>query len=176
MIHPQADVQSQSIGEGTDIWQFSIVLSGAKIGANCNINCHCFIENDVVIGDNVTVKAGVQLWDGIEIASDVFIGPNATFANDNLPRSKQYPEQFAKTQIAQGASIGANATILPGLTIGAYSMIGAGSVATKNIPAHSLWIGNPARLQGYICYKGHRLDEQGYCHTCNIHIQLVQPV
>lgn len=143
-IHPTADVKSESIGKGTTVWQFSIILQGAQIGNNCNINCQVFIENDVLIGNNVTIKPGVQIWDGISIEDDVFIGPNVTFTNDLYPRSKQYPARFAKTLIRKGASIGANATILAGVEIGAYAMIGAGSVVTKNVPDHSLWYGNPA--------------------------------
>lgn len=145
MIHRLADVQSEHIGEGTTIWQFCVVLKNARIGKNCNINCQVFIENDVMIGDRVTIKPCVQIWDGITIEDDVFIGPNVTFTNDLMPRSKQYPESFLKTIIKKGASIGANATILPGITIGESAMIGAGSVVTKNIPAKTVWAGNPAR-------------------------------
>lgn len=147
-IHPSADVQTQHIGAGTVVWQFSIILPKARIGKNCNINCHCFIENDVVVGDNVTVKAGVYLWDGIEIEDNAFIGPNATFVNDRYPRSKQYPGQFLKTIIRKGASIGAGAIILGGLEIGAGAMIGAGSVITKNVPPNTKWYGNPAKNMG----------------------------
>lgn len=144
-IHPLADVQSDRIGESTVIWQFCVILKGAIIGDNCNINCQVFIENDVVIGNNVTIKPGVQIWDGITIEDNVFIGPNATFTNDLKPRSKQYPEKFLRTIVKAGASIGANATILPGITIGENAMIGAGSVVLKDIPANTLWVGNPAK-------------------------------
>jgi UDP-2-acetamido-3-amino-2,3-dideoxy-glucuronate N-acetyltransferase len=147
-IHEKADVQSDSIGTGTRIWQFSIVLKGAKIGSNCNINALCFIENDVIIGDNVTVKCGVHLWDGITIEDNVFIGPNATFTNDKYPRSKVYPEQFTRTLVKKRASIGANATILCGITIGENAMIGAGSVVTKDVPDGEVWYGNPATSHG----------------------------
>lgn len=149
-IHPLADVQSTQIGAGTRVWQFSVVLAGAQIGSDCNINCHCFVENDVRIGDRVTVKSGVYIWDGIEVEDDVFIGPNATFVNDPYPRSKQYPEAFARTIIRKGASIGAGATILGGIEIGAYAMIGAGSVVTKDVPPYTKWYGNPARQMGYV--------------------------
>jgi UDP-2-acetamido-3-amino-2,3-dideoxy-glucuronate N-acetyltransferase len=145
IIHPLADVQSKNIGEDTIVWQFCVILKGAKIGNNCNINCQVFIENDVIIGNNVTIKPGVQLWDGITIEDNVFIGANATFTNDLKPRSKHHPENFLKTIVKKGASIGANATILPGLTIGEDSMIGAGSVVLKNIPPNTVWAGNPAR-------------------------------
>jgi UDP-2-acetamido-3-amino-2,3-dideoxy-glucuronate N-acetyltransferase len=145
-IHPLADVQSQDIGSGTHIWQFCVVFAGAKIGANCNICAQVLIENDVVIGDNVTIKSGVQLWDGVRIEDDVFIGPNATFTNDVFPRSKIYPKRFRETTVKAGASIGANATILPGVTIGEKAMVGAGSVVTKDIPAGAVVVGNPAKV------------------------------
>lgn len=147
-IHEKAEVQAESIGEDTRIWQYSIVLKGAKIGSNCNINAHCFIENDVVIGNNVTVKCGVQLWDGITIEDDVQIGPNATFTNDKYPRSKNVNFELKRTIVRKKASIGANATILCGITIGENSMIGAGSVVTKDVPDGELWYGNPAKSHG----------------------------
>lgn len=145
-IHPLSDVKSTKIGEGTYIWQFSVVLDQAQIGKNCNINCHCFIENDVILGDNVTVKSGVYLWDGLRIGDNVFIGPNATFINDKVPRSKKYPEKFLITVIEDGASIGAGSIIMGGIKIGTNSMIGAGSLVTKNVPANQLWYGNPAKF------------------------------
>lgn len=149
-IHPSADVKSQLIGEGTTVWQFVVILAQAHIGRDCNINAHCFIENDVVLGDRVTVKCGVYLWDGLRVADDVFIGPNATFTNDRLPRSKQYPDSFPQTVIERGASIGAGAVILPGLTIGAGAMVGAGAVVTRDVPARALVVGNPARIVRYL--------------------------
>ena len=150
MIHSLADVKTNNIGKGTVIWQFAIILEGAKIGENCNINCHTFIENNVILGDNVTIKSGVYLWDGIEIGDNVFLGPNVTFVNDKYPRSKQYPEEFQSTKIEKSVSIGANATILGGVQIGEYALIGAGSVVTKSVPAYSLVIGNPARIVGKV--------------------------
>lgn len=144
-IHRLADCQSKDIGDGTRIWQFCVVLVGAKIGANCNVCAQVLIEGDVVIGDNVTIKSGVQLWDGLRIGDNVFIGPNATFTNDRLPRSKVPPAEFPTTVIEAGASIGANATILPGITIGSGAMVGAGAVVTKNVPPNTLVVGNPAR-------------------------------
>ena len=158
MIHKLADVQSRNIGKGTHIWQYCVVLKEAVIGSNCNINCQVFIENDVIIGDDVTIKPGVQIWDGLRIASKVFIGPNVTFTNDLVPRSKQYPENFEKTIIEEGASIGANATILAGNTIGKYAVIGAGSVVTKTVGRNELWVGNPARQIGYVTNFGEILD------------------
>ncbi|MGX9460155.1 acyltransferase [Shewanella sp. A14] len=145
MIHKLSDVQSIDIGNDTNIWQFCVVLPQAKIGKECNICSHCLIENDVEIGDRVTIKSGVQIWDGIKVEDNVFIGPNVTFTNDKSPRSKEYPDNFFKTIIKKNASIGANATILPGITVGEFAMIGAGSVVTKNVKPYSTVIGNPAR-------------------------------
>jgi UDP-2-acetamido-3-amino-2,3-dideoxy-glucuronate N-acetyltransferase len=142
-IHPEADVQADSIGEGTTVWQYVVILPGAKIGRNCNICAHCFIENDVVVGDRVTIKSGVYLWDGLRIGNEVHLGPNATFSNDLYPRSKRDFE-YPFTTIEEGASVGANATVLPGVTIGRGAMIGAGAVVTKDIPAFSVAVGNPA--------------------------------
>jgi len=149
-IHKLADVQTTSIGAATTIWQFVVILKGAVIGEGCNINCHCFIENDVIIGDNVTVKCGVYLWDGLRISNNVFIGPNVTFVNDKFPRSQRYPEKFLRTTIASGASIGAGATIMGGIHIGENAMIGAGSLVTKDVEANTLWYGNPARFIKHI--------------------------
>lgn len=143
-IHPLADVSSGSIGAGTRIWQFVVVLKGATIGEDCNICSHCFIENDVIIGNRVTVKCGVQLWDGLRIADDVFIGPNATFANDKFPRSGNRNFQLCTTVVELGASIGAGATILPGVKIGERAMVGAGAVVTQDVPANTVVVGNPA--------------------------------
>lgn len=149
-IHPSSLVNSKKIGPNTKVWAFCNILKGARIGKNCNINDHVFIENDVVVGDNVTIKCGVQLWDGLRVEDDVFVGPNATFTNDNFPRSKKYPNKFLVTTIKKGASIGANATILPGITIGEKAMIGAGAVVTKDVPRNAIVVGNPARITGYI--------------------------
>ena len=156
-IHPLADVQSLKIGKDTKIWQFSIILSEAVIGDNCNINCHVFIENKVSIGNNVTIKSGVQIWDGVSIEDNVFIGPNVTFTNDLFPRSKKYPKDFLKTIIKKGASIGANATIIAGVEIVENSMVGAGSVVTKNIPANTIWYGNPAKSMGILKIDGTKI-------------------
>lgn len=145
-LHPSADVQSASIGSGTRIWQFCVVLPGAIIGADCNICSHCFIENDVRVGDRVTIKSGVQLWDGLTLEDDVFVGPNATFTNDPFPRSRVRPERYARTLVKRGASIGANATILPGVTLGEHCLVGAGAVVTKDVPALAVVVGNPARI------------------------------
>jgi len=153
-IHPTAEVQTDHIGDGTTIWQYCVILKDAIIGKNCNINFNVFIENDVLIGDNVTIKSGVQLWDGLRIGDNVFIGPNATFTNDLIPRSKVYPESFKKTIIEEGVSIGANTTIIAGNVIGKYALIGAGSVITKSVPSFTLWYGNPAIKRGFITRNG----------------------
>lgn len=150
-IHPTAIVEKgASLGEGTRVWAFAHILPGARIGADCNICDGVFIEKDVTIGDRATIKCGVQLWDGITLEDDVFVGPNATFTNDNFPRSKVYPEKFNRTLVRMGASIGANATILSGITIGKSAMVGAGSVVTNDVPPNAIVFGNPARITGYV--------------------------
>lgn len=149
-IHEKALCESTKIGTNTRVWAFAHILPGAVIGTDCNLCDGVFVENDVVLGDRVTVKCGVQLWDGITVEDDVFIGPNATFTNDRFPRSKVYPEAFARTLVRRGASIGANATILPGLEIGAGAMIGAGAVVTRSVPPNAIAVGNPARIVGYV--------------------------
>jgi len=149
-IHPTADVQADAIGKGTRIWQHVVILPGARIGDEGNICAQCFIENDVIIGDRVTVKCGVYLWDGISLGDDVFIGPNVSFVNDKYPRSKQYPDVFLKTRVEDGASIGAGAVVLGGITVGKNAMVGAGSVVTKSVPPYAIVRGNPARITGYV--------------------------
>jgi len=146
-VHALADCQSKHIGEGSRVWQFSVVLAGAVIGRDCNINSHCFIENDVILGDSVTVKCGVYLWDGCRIGDRVFIGPNVTFTNDKQPRSKVYPDAFLPTVVMAGASIGGGAVILPGLTIGRGAMIGAGAIVTRDVPDHAVVYGDAARVR-----------------------------
>ena len=147
-IHPSADVQTKAVGEGTQIWQYTVVLPGARIGRDCNLNAHCLVENDVVIGDRVTLKCGVFLWDGITVEDDVFIGPNATFTNDKFPRSRRKPDIFQRIVLKRGASIGANATILGGVTIGEGAIVGAGSVVTRDVPPGVIVRGNPASVAG----------------------------
>lgn len=144
-IHPLADVQSFNLGARTRVWQYVVILNGASIGEDCNICAHVLIESDVIVGDRVTVKSGVQLWDGVTLEDDVFVGPNVTFTNDRFPRSRQRPPSFERTTVGKGASIGANATILPGIHIGARSMVGAGSVVTRDVPEDAIVYGNPAR-------------------------------
>ncbi len=148
--HPQALVESERVGKGTRVWAFAHVLPGAVIGEDCNVCDHVFVENDVVVGDRVTLKCGVQLWDGIRIEDDVFVGPNATFTNDPFPRSRQHLAAYPPTLIREGASIGANATILCGLTVGRHAMVGAGAVVTRSVPAYAVVVGNPARIVRYV--------------------------
>lgn len=146
MIHPLSDVKSTNIGENTNIWQFCVVFPEARIGTGCNICAYVLIENEVVVGNDVTVKSGVQLWDGVTLEDNVFVGPNVTFTNDLFPRSKNPDWKLCKTVVKKGASIGANATIICGITIGEGAMIGAGSVVTKDVPAGEIWVGNPAKF------------------------------
>lgn len=154
MVHPSSDVQTTSIGIGSRIWQFVVVLPQARIGSDCNICSHCLIENDVVIGDRVTIKSGVQLWDGLRVGDDVFIGPNVTFTNDRFPKSKNVNFKLIGTWIGQGASIGGGATLLPGVRIGAGATVGAGAVVTQDVPPGATVVGNPARLLAQASVKG----------------------
>jgi UDP-2-acetamido-3-amino-2,3-dideoxy-glucuronate N-acetyltransferase len=149
-VHPQALCESATVGTGTRVWAFAHILPRAVIGRDCNICDHVFIENDVVVGDRVTIKSGVQLWDGLRVADDVFIGPNATFSNDKFPRSKAHQATPLMTHLAEGCSIGAGAVVLPGLRIGAKAMVGAGAVVTHDVPARAIVSGSPARIVGYV--------------------------
>lgn len=148
-VHPLADVQTLHIGARTRVWQFVVILPGAVIGEDCNVCSHCFVENDVVVGDRVTVKSGVQLWDGLRLEDDVFVGPNVTFTNDRFPRSRDHSVPFQQTVVRRGASIGGGATILPGVEIGERAMVGAGAVVTRSVPAGAIVVGSPARVIGY---------------------------
>lgn len=148
--HPDSRVEAVDVGPRTRIWAFAHVLAGAKIGADCNICDHTFIEGGAIVGDRVTLKCGVQLWTGVTLEDDVFVGPNVTFTNDSFPRSRRRPERFRATRVRRGASIGANATILPGVTIGPSAMVGAGAVVTRDVPPYAIAFGNPARVTGYV--------------------------
>jgi acetyltransferase-like isoleucine patch superfamily enzyme len=153
-VHALADVAPCDIGPETRVWQFVVIIAGARIGAGCNICAHVLVEGDVQIGDRVTVKSGVQLWDGLRIEDDVFIGPNVSFANDPFPRSRVRPEAFAVTTVCRGASIGSGAVILPGITIGSGAMVGAGAVVTKDVAPGSLVVGNPAKHVKWLSESG----------------------
>lgn len=149
-VHPSAIVETSQIGHGSQIWAFAHLLPGARVGCDANVCDHVFVENDVVVGDRVTIKSGVQLWDGLRVGDDVFIGPNASFVNDAFPRSKQRPDSFLQTTLSDGCSIGAGATILGGLSVGTGAMIGAGAVVTRDVPPFAIVTGNPARIRGYV--------------------------
>lgn len=159
-VHPNGICESSEVGEGTRVWAFAHVLSGARLGADVNVCDGVFIENDVVVGDRCTLKCGVQLWDGIRLADDVFVGPNVTFTNDPFPRSKQYPEAFAQTIVEEGVSIGGGAVILPGRRIGRHAMVGAGAVVTRDVPPFAVVVGNPARIVGYTDSDGRPMAKQ----------------
>lgn len=159
--HSHAIVETDRVGKGTRIWAFAHVLPGAVIGCDCNICDHVFIENDVRVGDRVTVKCGVQLWDGVTLEDDVFVGPNATFSNDPFPRSRRRPAVFSRTLVRAGASIGANATILPGITVGRLAMVGAGAVVTCDVPDRAIMMGNPATVHGYVELSHDSVDGAG---------------
>jgi len=148
--HPNALCESDKIGNGSRIWAFVHVLPGAVIGEDCNLCDGVFVEGDVVVGNRVTVKSGVQLWNGTRLGDDVFVGPNATFTNDRFPRSGQHLDSFPETVVEAGASIGANATLLPGVRIGSGAMVGAGAVITRSVPPNAIVVGNPARIVGYV--------------------------
>ncbi len=164
-VHPQALVETEEIGEGTRVWAFAHVMKGAVVGRNCNICDHAFVESNVTIGDGVTIKNGVAIWDGVSLGDHVFVGPNAVFTNDLNPRAevKKTPEQFVSTVVREGASIGANATIVCGVAIGRYAFIGAGTVVIRDVPAYALVVGNPARQIGFMCECGERLPESLVC-------------
>ena len=174
MIHPSSDVQTVSIGDGSRIWQYCVILPKAAIGAECNICSHVFIENDVSIGDRVTIKCGVQIWDGITIEDDVFIGPNATFTNDLFPQIKKLHKELCRFQVESHAVIGANATILPGLVIGRGAMVAAGAVVTRDVLPHTLVVGNPARERYAICRCSRQLcfiEGRANCHCGCIYLK-----
>jgi acetyltransferase-like isoleucine patch superfamily enzyme len=174
-IHPQALVDSNvALGPGTRVWAFAHVMSGAVIGADCNICDHTYIEGKVRMGDRVTVKSGVYLWDGLQIEDDVFIAPNAVFTNDLRPRSKRYYSEYLPTNLRQGCTIGANSTILPGLTIGRWAMVAAGAVVTRDVPDFALVIGNPARVKGWVCRCGEKLSGLLQC-ACGAEYRLAGP-
>ena len=163
--HPHALVETDAIGEGTRVWAFAHVMKGAVIGKNCNIGDHAFVEANVTIGDGVTIKNGVAVWDGVALANNVFVGPNAVFTNDLNPRAevKKTREDFVVTKVQEGASIGANVTVVCGTTIGRYAFLGAGSVIIRDVPDYAMMVGNPARQIGFMCECGAKLPESLIC-------------
>jgi acetyltransferase-like isoleucine patch superfamily enzyme len=167
--HPSAIVETNvTIGSGTNIWAFVHILQGAVIGVDCNICDQTFIEGKVRIGNQVTVKCGVSLWDGLVVENDVFIGPNAVFTNDPRPRSRAHQESYPQTLLKEGSTLGANCVILPGLTIGRWAMVGAGAVVTHDVPDFGLVVGVPARLRGWVCRCGKKLTSPATSHwICN---------
>jgi acetyltransferase-like isoleucine patch superfamily enzyme len=166
--HPTALVASTQIGDGTRIWAFVNILAGARIGSDCNICDRCFIENDVVLGDRVTVKCGVSLYDGLVLEDDVFVGPDVTFSNDLRPRSRQHPTEHPRTRVRTGASLGAGAILLPGVTVGRWAMVGAGALLTRDVPDFALVYGSPARVHGHVCRCGNGLRfENGPDAACS---------
>ena len=174
LFHPQSLVDEGAVvGAGSRVWAFAHILPGAVVGQDCNICDHTFIEGRVRLGNRVTVKCGVYLWDGVTAEDDVFIGPCVAFTNDKHPRSRRhYPEPWPQTRLKRGCSLGANATILPGIVIGQYAMVGAGSVVTRDVPDHGMVYGNPARLHAWVCRCGELLPPfqtgQGRCATCGL--------
>lgn len=167
-IHHTALLESVQVGAGSRIWAFAHVMKGAVIGRDCNIGDHCYIEGGVIIGDDVVVKNGVAIWEGVTIEARVFVGPNVVFTNDLLPRAKVFRQGYDPTIVREGASVGANATIVCGNTVGRYAMIGAGAVVTKDVPDFALVLGNPAQVKGYVCRCAQRLafSEDGAVCIC----------
>lgn len=165
-IHNSSEVLSKSIGDNVSIWQFVVIMDDCKIGDNVNINAHCLIESRSSIGNNTTIKSGVYIWEGVKIGNNVFIGPNVTFTNDKYPKSKNKTFDLLPTFIDDFASIGAGSVILPNINIGHHSLVGAGSVVTKNVPPHTIVVGNPAKIVGYICECGEK-NKNNFCKFCN---------
>lgn len=164
-VHDKALCESDDVGAGTRVWAFAHVMEGARVGADCNVCDHAFIESGAVVGDRVTIKNNVLLWDGVVVEDDVFLGPNVVFTNDPNPRVgfKKDPSEFLATRVRHGASLGANATVVCGVTVGSYAFVGAGTVVTRDIPNHALVVGNPARRIGWMCVCGERLDGKLAC-------------
>jgi UDP-2-acetamido-3-amino-2,3-dideoxy-glucuronate N-acetyltransferase len=177
MYHPAALVESDDIGIGTRVWAFAHVMRGARVGCNCNIGDHAFVEAGGIVGDNVTIKNNVCVWTGVSLEEGVFVGPNATFTNDRYPRSPRMQEAaaryetaerwLARTVVERGASIGANVTILPGVRLGRYSMIAAGSIVTADVEPFALMVGTPARVVGYVCRCGQKLLDSYRTTSCD---------
>jgi acetyltransferase-like isoleucine patch superfamily enzyme len=175
-VHRLALCESEHVGDGTRIWAFAHVMSDAQVGQNCNIGDHVFIESGAIVGDRVTLKNGVVLCEGVEIEDDAFVGLNVLFANDKSPRSPRMPDVgdryqdvrnwLLRTKVGKGATLGSGVVVLPGLCIGPYAMVGAGSVVTRNVAPHALVVGSPARQVGFVCICGERLDDEWTCGSC----------
>ena len=176
-VHPHGLCESDDVGAGTRVWAFAHVMPGARIGADCNIGDHAFVETGAVVGDRVTIKNAVLVWDRVVIADDVFVGPGVTFTNDLRPRRsrRRGREEFLGTVVGRGATIGANATIVCGVRIGAHAFVGAGALVTRDVPPHALVLGAPARIRGWVCECGTRLDAAGRCSDCGER-RVVEPV
>lgn len=175
-FHPKAVVESSSIGAGTLVWGWSHVMAGARIGKACKIGEQCFVEGGARIGNGCIIKNGVALWDKVTLEDNVFVGPNAAFTNDPVPRAHpRYAaqrSQWRSTRVRAGASVGANATLVCGVTIGQWAFVGAGAVVTKNVPDHGLVQGVPARIKGWVCYCGTRLNDEDRCPRCKIQFSM----
>jgi UDP-2-acetamido-3-amino-2,3-dideoxy-glucuronate N-acetyltransferase len=184
MIHPQALVETEEIGEGTRVWAFAHVMTGARIGKHCNIGDHCFVETGAVVGDQCTIKNGVMIWEGVTLDEGVFVGPGVLFTNDLTPRSPRLPDAHTRyaekknwlrpTKIERGVAIGAGAIIIAGITIGEYAMVAAGAIVTKSVPAHSLVIGYSARIGGFVCRCGNKIQfrvRSAICANCKTRYQ-----
>jgi acetyltransferase-like isoleucine patch superfamily enzyme len=166
VVHPTALCESECVGPGTHVWAFAHVMPGAVVGSHCNLCDHTYVDDGATIGDGVTVKNGVSVWDRVTLADDVFVGPNVAFTNDRVPRARPYrtaPEQYLATDVRRGAVLGANATIVCGVTIGRHALVGAGAVVTGDVPDHAVVVGAPARRIGWICVCGEQLDERLRC-------------
>lgn len=175
--HPLAIVETQEIGRGTRVWAFAHIMKDVRLGENCNVGEQCYLESGVVVGNDVVIKNGVALWEGVQVEDRVFLGPNCAFTNDLFPRSRIIKRRY-KTLVREGASIGANATVLCGIKIGRYSLVGAGSVVTRDVPEFAIVAGNPARLRGYVCRCGEKLDfsqhSQAHC-ICGLSYRCQEP-